>query len=38
MNFLANIISFFSISAANQQSRETLLILLDEPECPKELL
>lgn len=38
MNFLANILSSFSMFMGLQNSRDTVLIYLDEPECPKDLL
>jgi len=38
MEFLAKLFSFLSISAGAQNSKETLIILFDEPECPRELL
>jgi len=38
MGLFANLLSFFSISAGLEQSRDTVLIMWAEPECPKELL
>ena len=38
MELFANLLSLLSISAGTQNSKETLLIFLDEPECPKDLL
>lgn len=38
MNFLANLLSFLSISAGTQNSKETVLFIMAEPECPKDLL
>lgn len=38
MGIFANILSFFSMNIGLENSRETLLIFLAEPECPKELL
>lgn len=38
MEFLAKLFSFLSISAGAQNSKETLIIFIDEPECPRELL
>ena len=38
MGFFANLLSFFSISSAELNSKETFIFLFDEPECPKELL
>ena len=38
MGLFAKLFSFLSLSAGVQNSKETFLILLDEPECPKDLL
>ena len=38
MEFIANLLSMLSMSAAGQNSRETWIFFFDEPECPKELL
>ncbi len=38
MEFLAKLFSFLSLSAGAENSKETILILIDEPECPRELL
>ncbi len=38
MDFLAKLFSFLSLSAGAQNSKETFFILIDEPECPRELL
>ena len=35
MEFLAKLFSFLSLSAGAQNSKDTLVIFLDEPECPK---
>lgn len=38
MEFFANLLSTLSFSAATQNSKSTIVILFDEPECPRELL
>ena len=38
MEFFANLLSFLSVTTAQQNSRETWVVFFDEPECPKELL
>ena len=38
MEFLANLLSMFSMTAANENSRKTWILMFDEPECPKDLL
>lgn len=38
MEFLANLLSIFSVSAAMQNSRTTVAFFFNEPECPKDLL
>ena len=38
MEFLANLLSMFSVSMAEQNARYTAVWYFDEPECPKELL
>lgn len=38
MKFLANVLSFFSLTAGLENSKETLVFFWEEPECPKDLL
>lgn len=38
MEFLAKLFSFLSLSAGTQNSKDTILFFIDEPECPKDLL
>ena len=38
MSLFAKLFSFLSLSAGTQNSKETIIFLLDEPECPKDLL
>ena len=38
MELFAKLFSFLSISAGAKNSRQTFLIFIDEPECPKDLL
>ena len=38
MNFLATLIAAFGTAVANTGSKGCLLIMADEPECPKSLI
>lgn len=38
MGFFANILSFLSMAAGLENSKTTVIIVLDEPEFPRELL
>ena len=38
MEFFAKLFSFLSLSAGAQNSKDTIIIFFDEPECPKDLL
>lgn len=38
MTFIASILSFIGAAVASTGSNACLLIMLDEPECPKSLI
>ena len=38
MDFLATILSALGSATANTESKTCLLMMLDEPECPKSLI
>lgn len=38
MNFLATILSMFGAAAASTGSKGCIVVIADEPECPKSLI
>lgn len=38
MGFFANLLSFFSMAAGLENSKDTVIVVWDEPTCPRELL
>lgn len=38
MSLLANLVSLFSVSMSSTGARQSWLILIEEPVCPKDLL
>ena len=38
MEFFANLLSMLSMSAAGLNSKKTIVVVFDEPECPRDLL